>query len=62
MMRSSSLTVKKILRKLEQREHLTHNEEFFFLVEVLNFSEDRVKQILMFGSYEVKKLKPRSAR
>jgi hypothetical protein len=45
-MRSSNLTVKKILRKLARNERLTHNEELFYLVEVLYFSEEKAEQIL----------------
>ncbi|HEY1871917.1 MAG TPA: hypothetical protein VGG71_12715 [Chitinophagaceae bacterium] len=56
-MRNNNLTAKKILRKLERKELLTHNEELFYLVEVLHFSEEKAEQMLMPEKYEAKKLK-----
>jgi len=45
-MRSNDLTVKKILSKLAQNQRLSHNEELFYLVEVLYFSEEKAEEIL----------------
>ena len=59
-MRNNNLTAKKILGKLERGERLTHNEEFFYLIEVLNFSEEKAEQMLMPEKYETKKLKVQS--
>ena len=45
MMRNN-LTVKKVLAKLARNQRLTHNEELFYLVEVLYFSEEKAEQML----------------
>jgi len=45
MMRNN-LTVKKVLAKLARNQRLTHNEELFYLVEVLYFLEEKAEQML----------------
>ncbi|HEV8506021.1 MAG TPA: hypothetical protein VGQ53_11495 [Chitinophagaceae bacterium] len=53
-MRSNNLTVKKILGKLARNERLTHNEELFYLVEVLCFSEEKAEQMLSSPGLEAR--------
>src|SRR6478672_10353871 len=43
---NTNLTVKKILDKLARDQRLTHNEELFYMVEVLYFSEEKAEQLL----------------
>ena len=61
-MRSNDLTVKKILRKLARNQRLTHNEELFYLVEVLYFSEEKAEQILSSPAFEARKVKMQSSK
>ena len=53
-MRSNNLTVKKILSKLARNQRLTYNEEFFYLVEVLYFSEEKAEQILSSPAFNAR--------
>jgi hypothetical protein len=59
-MKKNNLTSRKIIGKLERKERLTYQEEFFYLVEVLNFSEEKAEEILMENP-EARKLKMHSA-
>jgi len=59
-MKKNNLTSKKIISKLERKERLTYNEEFFYLVEMLNFSEEKAEEILMSSTVEARKLKMQS--
>lgn len=59
-MKKNNLTIGKIISKLERKERLTHGEEFFYLVEVLNFSEEKAEEILMSENFEARKLKMQS--
>jgi hypothetical protein len=49
--------VKKILDKLARNQRLTHNEELFYMVEVLYFSEEKAEQILTSGEPKGRKIK-----
>jgi len=59
-MKKNNLTSRKIIGKLERKERLTYKEEFFYLVEVLNFSEEKAEEILMSEKVEATKLKMQS--
>jgi hypothetical protein len=59
-MRSNDLTVKKILDKLARNQRLAHNEEFFYLIEVLYFSEEKAEQLLSSQVFQAKKLRMHS--
>lgn len=61
-MRSNNLTVKKILDKLARNQRLTHNEELFYLVEVLYFSEEKAEQMLSSPAFKAKKLRMHSPK
>ena len=61
-MRSNNLTVKKILDKLARNERLTHNEELFYLVEVLYFSEEKAEQMLSSPGVKARKLRMHSLK
>ena len=61
-MRSNDLTVKKILDKLARNQRLGHNEEFFYLIEVLYFSEEKAEQLLSSQVFQAKKLRMHSAK
>jgi hypothetical protein len=59
---NNNLTVKKILAKLARNQRLTHNEELFYLVEVLYFSEEKAEQILASGEPKARKIKMHSQK
>lgn len=61
-MRSNDLTVKKILDKLARNQRLAHNEEFFYLIEVLYFSEEKAEQLLSSQVFQAKKLRMHSPK
>ncbi len=61
-MRSNNLTVKKILSKLARNQRLTYNEEFFYLVEVLSFSEEKTEQILSSPGLKAMKVRMHSRK
>jgi hypothetical protein len=61
-MRSNDLTVKKILNKLARNQRLTHNEELYYLVEVLYFSEEKAEQILSSPGLQARKIKMHSRK
>ena len=61
MMRDN-LTVKKILNKLARNQHLAHNEELFYLVEVLYFSEEKAEQMLACKESQGRKIKMHSRK
>jgi len=61
-MRSNDLTVKKILDKLVRNQRLAHNEEFFYLIEVLYFSEEKAEQLLSSQAFQAKKLRMHSPK
>ena len=61
-MRKNNLTVKKILAKLACKQCLTHNEELFYLVEVLYFSEEEAEQILLPRQRRTRKVKMQSRK
>ena len=61
-MRSNNLTVKKILSKLARNQRLTHNEELFYLIEVLYFSEEKAEQILSPQGSKAVKVKMHSGK
>ena len=61
-MRKNNLTAKKILGKLARKQCLTHNEELFYLVEVLYFSEEKAEQILMPPGRRTRKVKMHSRK
>jgi len=61
-MRSNNLTVKKIMNKLVRNERLTHNEEFFYLIEVLYFSEEKAEQILSSQGFKARKIRMHSPK
>ena len=56
----TNLTVKKILAKLARNQRLTHNEELFYLVEVLYFSEEKAEQLLLAKGFQAKKVRMQS--
>ena len=60
-MRRNNLTVKKIMAKLRRNQRLTHNEELFYLIEVLYFSEEKAGQLLSKG-FQAKKLRMHSPK
>ena len=60
-MRSNNLTVKRIMGKLARNQRLTHNEELFYLIEVLYFSEEKAGQLLSKG-FQAKKLRMHSPK
>jgi len=59
---NTNLTVKKILDKLARNQRLTHNEELFYLVEVLYFSEEKAEQLLSSQAFQAKKLRMHSPK
>jgi hypothetical protein len=59
---NNNLTVKKILDKLARNQRLTHNEELFYLVEVLYFSEEKAAQMLAPGEPRARKVKMHSRK
>jgi hypothetical protein len=59
---NNNLTVKKILDKLARNQRLTHNEELFYLVEVLYFSEEKAEQILASQEPQARKVKMHSRK
>jgi hypothetical protein len=61
-MRSNDLTVKNILNKLARKQRLTHNEELFYLVEVLYFSEQKAEQVLSSPGPEARKIRMHSRK
>ena len=61
-MRNNNLTVKKIMAKLARGQRLTHNEELFYLIEVLYFSEGKAVQLLSSQGFEAKKLRMHSTK
>ena len=61
-MRSNNLTVKKIIAKLGRNQRLTHNEELFYLIEVLYFSEEKAEQLLSSQAFQAKKLRMHSPK
>ena len=61
-MRSNNLTVKKIMAKLRRNQRLTHNEELFYMVEVLYFSEEKAEQMLASGKPKGRKVKMHSRK
>lgn len=61
-MTNDNLTVKKVLGKLARNQRLTHNEELFYLVEVLYFSEERAEQILLSQGFKARKVKMQSRK
>ena len=61
-MTNDNLTVKKVLGKLARNQRLTHNEELFYLVEVLYFSEERAEQILSSQGFKARKVKMQSRK
>jgi hypothetical protein len=61
-MRSTDLTVKKILAKLARNQRLTHKEELFYLVEVLCFSEERAEQMLSSQGSKGRKVRMHSTK
>ena len=61
-MMHTNLTVKKILTKLARNQRLTHNEEFFYLVEVLYFSEEKAQQLLSSQGLQAKKVRMQSSK
>lgn len=54
--------MKKILRKLEQNQRLTHHEELFYLVEVLCFSEEKAEQMLSSQGFKARNVKMQSRK
>ena len=58
----TNLTVKKIMAKLARNERLTHNEEFFYLVEVLFFSEEKAEQLLSAQGFQARKVRMQSSK
>lgn len=62
IMTNDNLTVKKVLGKLARNQRLTHNEELFYLVEVLYFSEERAEQILSSQGFKARKVKMQSRK
>ena len=60
-MKKNNLTSRKVIGKLERKERLTYQEEFFYLVEVLNFSEEKAEEILMSEKFEARKFKMQPA-
>jgi hypothetical protein len=58
----NNLTVKKILDKLARNQRLTYNEELFYLVEVLYFSEEKAEQILDSQEPQARKVKMHSRK
>jgi len=61
-MRSNNLTVKKIMAKLASNQRLSHNEELFYLIEVLYFSEEKAEQLLSSKGFQAKKLRMHSPK
>jgi hypothetical protein len=61
-MMHTNLAVKKILTKLARNQRLTHNEEFFYLVEVLYFSEEKAQQLLSSQGLKAKKVRMQSSK
>jgi len=61
-MRNNNLTVKKILGMLARNQRLSHNEELFYLIEVLYFSEEKAAQILLGEGFEARKVKMHSGK
>jgi len=61
-MRSNNLTVKRIMGKLARNQRLTHNEELFYLIEVLYFSEEKAEQLLSSQGFQAKKLRMHSPK
>jgi len=59
---NTNLTVKKILDKLARNQRLTHNEELFYMVEVLYFSEEKAEQMLASGKPKGRKVKMHSRK
>jgi len=53
----NNLTVKKILDKLARNQRLAYNEELFYLVEVLYFSEEKAQLILASQESQARKVK-----
>jgi len=61
-MTNDNLTVRKILAKLGRNQRLTHNEELFYLTEVLYFSEERAEQILSSQGSKGRKVRMHSTK
>jgi len=61
-MRSNNLTVKKILSKLARNQRLAHQEELFYLIEVLYFSEEKAEEILTSQGFQARKVKMHSRK
>jgi hypothetical protein len=61
-MTNNNLTVKKVLGKLARNQRLTHNEELFYLVEVLYFSDEKAEQILSSQGLKARKVKMQSRK
>ena len=61
-MTNNHLTVKKILAKLGRSQRLTYNEELFYLIEVLYFSEERAEQILSSPGFKARKVRMHSRK
>ena len=61
-MRRNNLTVKKIMYKLARNERLTHNEELFYLIEVLCFSEEKAELMLSSPGLQARKVRMHSRK
>jgi len=61
-MRHNNLTVKRILAKLAQNQRLTHDEELFYLVEVLYLSEEKAERLLSSQELQARKVKMHPSR
>ena len=59
---NTNLTVKKIMNKLARNQRLAHNEELFYMVEVLYFSQEKAEQVLGCGEPKGRKVKMHSRR
>jgi hypothetical protein len=59
---NTNLTVKRILDKLARNQRLSHNEELFYMVEVLYFSEEKAEQLLASGQPQGRKVKMHSRK
>ena len=59
---NTNLTVKRIMDKLARNQRLSHNEELFYMVEVLYFSEEKAEQLLASGQPQGRKVKMHSGK
>jgi len=48
--------------KLARNQRLTHNEELFYLIAVLYFSEEKAEELLSSQGYQAKKLRMHSPK